>query len=122
MVALTLIWLPGILILSVNGVFIGVILATLSSRFRDIPLVVQNIVQVGLFLTPIMWPPSALGKFEWLGKLNPLYYFIDVIRSPLLGQGIDLWSWPIICGITAINFFISLIFLGKYKNRIAYWV
>src|SRR5688572_9320031 len=51
---------PGFLLLSLNGVWLGVVLGILCARFRDIPTIIQNLLQVVFFVTPIFWPPELL--------------------------------------------------------------
>ena len=51
----TLLVIPGIILVGINGISIGVLLGTLCARFRDIPPIVQTITQMMFLLTPILW-------------------------------------------------------------------
>ena len=51
----------GLLVVVLNAFGIGLLLAILCARFRDIPQIVGNFVQVLFFLTPVMWQVSMLG-------------------------------------------------------------
>ena len=44
-----------------------------------------SFVQVIFFITPIFWPPEAVGVWMQALPLNPLFAAIDVVRAPLLG-------------------------------------
>jgi ABC-2 type transport system permease protein/lipopolysaccharide transport system permease protein len=113
---------PGLLLAAVNGVAISIFLGMMCARFRDVPPIVASVVQVIFFLTPIMWPPSALGSNQWWAVLNPLYTVIDVVRSPLLGMPISPHSWLILTIMTLCNCAFSFMFFSRFRARIAFWV
>lgn len=53
--------------------------------FKDLTQIINIILQVGIWLTPIMWDVSILSpKLEFIFKLNPMYYIVDGFRDALL--------------------------------------
>src|SRR5262245_32423277 len=62
----------GVLAVAVNGVWFGMLFGLLCARFRDIPPVINSLVQVAFFLTPIMWRPEMLRGYQWAAEWNPL--------------------------------------------------
>ncbi len=53
--------------------------------FRDLGQIISIILQVGVWITPIMWHLEALPRpFQVLFKLNPVYYVVDGYRMSLL--------------------------------------
>ncbi len=117
--------LAALAVIAANGVWIGLLLGTLCARFRDIALIVGNLVQVVFFVTPVMWLPSVLegrGIAQWLVVANPFYHFLQIARAPLLGQPIPFDSWGIVAAITAMGLLLAALMLGKFKGRIAYWL
>src|SRR5262249_8742288 len=56
-----LLFIPGVLIIAVNGLWATMVLGMVSVRFRDIPPLVSSLVTAVLFITPIFWPPDQLG-------------------------------------------------------------
>ena len=88
----------------------GLILASINVKYRDVRYVLPYFIQGLLFLTPVIYPTSATGKYEWLVKLNPLAPVIDAARAGLLGTGsIDYAS----LGVSFLIGFILLV-LGVY--------
>ena len=87
--------LPGFVILSLNLLWIMLILAVLCARYRDMTQVMQNLLQVIMYLTPVMWMPQTLpeGFSRRLVELNPFYHLISVVRDPLLGELPSATSW-----------------------------
>jgi ABC-2 type transport system permease protein/lipopolysaccharide transport system permease protein len=74
------------------------------------------------FVTPIVWPPSALGANAWWAVLNPIYASIDVMRGPLLGEPVEPYSWTLLFVVTLVNCTVSFLFFARFRSRIAFWV
>ena len=113
---------PGLLVLCINGLWISLFLGTVSTRFRDVPPIVANAVQVVFFVTPIFWPLDAVGDWKPLLMLSPVFAAIDVVRAPLLGQLVAAHSWPILLVCTLVGGTVGLGFFIRFRERIAYWV
>lgn len=112
----------GIGLVALNGFWLGILLGLLCARFRDIPQIVTSLVQVALFLTPVMWHASMLGKYIWAAEINPLYHFLEIVRAPLLGQHPELLTWYAVIGITVAGYAVTLLVFSRFRARIAYWV
>jgi ABC-2 type transport system permease protein/lipopolysaccharide transport system permease protein len=113
---------PALLVLCINGLWISLLLGTISARFRDVPPIVANAVQVVFFITPIFWPVDAVGEWKRLLVLSPVFAAIDVVRAPLLGQATSPRSWPILLICTVAGAAFGLGFFVRFRERIAYWI
>ena len=113
---------PGLVLITITGVWASILLGMISARFRDVPPIVASIVQVVFFMTPVMWPIQALGPNAWWAQLNPFFAAIDVLRGPLLGQPIAPHSWTILVMTTALGCAASFAFFARFRSRIAFWV
>jgi lipopolysaccharide transport system permease protein len=119
----TLLALPGLLLVVLNGLAFGLILGILSARFRDIPLIITNLVQLVFFATPILWRADSLpADRSWVILANPFHYLIDNLREPMLGHAPALGSWLAASAITAVNLLIGIALYARYRARIAYWL
>jgi ABC-type polysaccharide/polyol phosphate export permease len=112
----------GLALLAINGVWITILLGMLSARFRDIPPIVANFMQVGFFVTPIFWPIDSLGDWKAVAALNPLFAGIDVVRAPLLGSTVNESSWTVLLCATVIGGGITFVLFARFRARIAYWI
>ncbi len=112
----------GVLLIAINGVWIGIFLGLLSARFRDIPQIVGSLVQVAFFLTPIIWKPQMLGRNQWAADWNPFYHFVEVVRGPLVAGTTNWASWAAVLGITVIGYAATFLLFARFRARIAYWV
>jgi ABC-type polysaccharide/polyol phosphate export permease len=114
--------LPGILILSLNLVWVGLFLAVFNARFRDVSLMVETLLQIAVFATPIMWPVSALGARGFVADLNPIYHLIELVRAPLLGHAPAILSWIVTFAAAAFGLLLSAFLLRRVERRIVYWL
>jgi lipopolysaccharide transport system permease protein len=80
-------WPAGLMLTVIGTLGPGCLLAALNIKYRDFRYVIPFLVQVLLFLTPVIYPMSIL-KYEWLQyvvALNPMYSAITLFRLPLSG-------------------------------------
>jgi ABC-2 type transport system permease protein/lipopolysaccharide transport system permease protein len=113
----------GMVLVLLNGVGFGLILGILSARFRDIPLIVTNMIQLVFFATPILWRADSLPPDRaWVVLANPFHYLIDIVREPLLGQVPALATWLVAAAFTVLNLAIGIGLYARYRARIAYWL
>lgn len=115
--------LLSLIIIWLNGISYGVILAILGTRFRDIVQLIISLVQVIFFLTPIIWSPSVLPeRYQYIINLNPFAQFMELLRNPLLGTLPSNYTICFITIMTLLGFFVSFIIFSRYRVRIAYWL
>ena len=115
--------IPGMVLLCLNGVWVGVLLGAFSARFRDVPPIIASIVRIAFFVTPIIWMPALLPNRAVLPlHFNPFYHVLEVVRAPLLGEVPSLVSWLAMVGMTAFGGLATFALYVRYRWRIAYWI
>jgi homopolymeric O-antigen transport system permease protein len=112
----------GLGVLFLNGLWLGIVLGILCTRFRDVPPIVVNLVQIAFFFTPVMWSPEFLGDRSWIAEYNPLYHLIEVVRAPLLGHGVAFHSWMWAGAILVAGFVAAHFLMKKCRSRVPYWL
>jgi ABC-type polysaccharide/polyol phosphate export permease len=116
-------WLfPGLLLVIAATSWQPLLLGVLSARFRDIPLIIQNVVSVALFLTPVLWHADQLGDRAYLAMLNPLTHIIELVRAPLMGMPVSAQTWAAAAGTGAIGWTATLLVFARKRARIPYWL
>jgi ABC-type polysaccharide/polyol phosphate export permease len=120
--AATLLLLPGLLLTIFNSIWVTLLVGLLSARFRDVPQVVGNVMQVLFFATPVIWTPDRLGRHEALAHINPFYAFIDLLRAPMLGQAPQELSWLVALCVTVLGWAMTILLFVRFRARIPYWV
>lgn len=115
---------PGFILVVLNLIWLSLLLAILCTRYRDLPQIINSLLQVFFYLTPIMWMPQLLGSSHSLSvlELNPLYHLFEVVRGPLLGEFPRSESWLVSVGICLIGWLTALLFYARYRLRITYWL
>lgn len=75
--------------MSMLGMSAGILLSSLTTRFRDLLLAVNLGVSVLMYAAPVVYPVSALseGILKTLVRINPASQPIELIRLILLGEG-----------------------------------
>jgi lipopolysaccharide transport system permease protein len=84
-----IVFLPLFLLLAVVLAFsLSLWLSGASVKYRDIAFGIPFLLQIWLYLTPVIYPASLVpGRYRWLLSLNPMTAVIDGFRWSLLGSG-----------------------------------
>lgn len=68
----------------------GFITSSVQVFFRDMTQIVGIIMQVLMWMTPIMWPSSMLpSSILWILKINPMFYIVQGYRHAMIGGAMD---------------------------------
>jgi len=118
----TLLFLPGVALIAINGVWISMLLGMISARYRDVPQLVANLVQVMMFVTPVFWYSKQLGARAKIIDYNPLFHLIDVIRSPMLGHSPSLLSYAVVVAMAIIGWAVTIFIYARFRRRIPFWL
>jgi lipopolysaccharide transport system permease protein len=118
------VWLvvPALLLTLVNGHAIGLMLGLLCTRYRDVTQIVNSVMQVLMFLTPVFWLPSSLPDRAQYVLWNPLAQLLDLLRTPLMGGMPAVNTWLSIMGWTLVNIAVASWLFAKYRRRVIYWL
>jgi ABC-type polysaccharide/polyol phosphate export permease len=117
-----LMFIPGFILFLINAAWISLAVGVLSTRYRDIPQVIANLLQVIFFLTPIFWSPETLPNRPAFVVFNPFYHLIEIVRAPLLGAEVPLLSWGGCIGMAFVGLGFTAWLYRRSHARIAYWV
>lgn len=115
---------PGFILLTLNLLWIALILSIVCTRFRDLGQIIGNLLQVAFYLTPIIWMPSLLPARTSVMLLepNPLYHLLAIVRDPLLGLQPSAMNWVVSLTLFVFGSLASLVLFNKYRARISYWL
>lgn len=59
--------------------------------FRDLSQIINILLQIGMWATPIMWQISIVPEnWQWIFKLNPMFYIVNGYRDALIDKR---WFW-----------------------------
>jgi lipopolysaccharide transport system permease protein len=101
------------------SVGVGLWLSALNVQYRDIRYVIPFLVQIWMFVSPVIYPVSMVDKkYQWLLALNPMGGVIKAYRASLLGhQPID-WSLLSLSAAIIILLFISGLYYFRSMEKV----
>jgi ABC-type polysaccharide/polyol phosphate export permease len=101
---------------------VGIIVGIGAVYFRDLMHIIPSILQALYFLTPILYAPSMIPeKYQSYIYWNPLYYYIETFRAPLMHQTIPYRDYALMAsGISIATFLFGFWLLKKMENKIVF--
>ena len=112
--------LPLILLhLGVLGMGCGIIVSSLTTKYRDLALLIDFAVQLWMYATPVVYPISELGN-GWMRTIlmiNPVSAPVELFRYALLGQGeVMVGSIVLSWGITLAVLLVGIMIFNKVEK------
>ena len=81
----------------------GIIISSLTTKYRDLAVLVTFGVQLWMYATPVVYPASQIGgKLKTLMMLNPVSPIVETFRYAFLGSGSIPWNYLGISVITTL--------------------
>ncbi len=114
-----LLFLPILIIqMAALGLGFGIIVSSMTTRYRDLTHLVGFGVQLWMYATPVVYPVSSLPyKWRLLLILNPMAPVIEGFRYAFLGTGtINMRSWFISLLITIFILFVGIILFSRVEK------
>jgi len=83
-----------VLLLAGLGLGFGILVSSMTTKYRDLTILFTFIVQLWMYATPIVYPLSMVpeGKLRMLILANPMTPVIEVFKYATLGQGYFSWT------------------------------
>jgi len=115
--------IPALFLVLINVTWVALVLAILTTRFRDILPIVGTGIQIAMFATPIMWQLSSLsGRSTLIAELNPLYHLLEIVRAPILGTAPEWQSWLVAVVLAVVGTIGATALLVSKSKRIVFWL
>jgi len=107
-----------ILMLGGLGLGAGVIISSLTTKYRDLAFLVTFGVQLAMYATPVVYPLSvAPAKYRFWLELNPMAGIIEAFRSIYLGAG--TFSWSLLgysAGVTVLTLLFGVVIFNRVEK------
>ena len=115
--------IPNSLLVLVNVGWAALLLAIVATRFRDIPPILGNVLQILFFLTPIIWKPEQVpDHLKLIVDLNPLKMLLELLRSPFLGTSLSISTYVSVVLLAVVGWLIAIALYARTRHRIIYWL
>lgn len=104
-----------IVLLALMAVGFGMIFSSMTTKYRDLQIMLNKIISLWVYVTPVIYPLSMVSneKLHLAMSLNPVTPVMEAIKYSLLGQGQFSWLWLgysaaftlmlLICGLMLFN-------------------
>ena len=101
------------------GLGCGIIVAALTTKYRDLVILVSFGVQLWMYASPVVYTFSQIPeKYVKLYLLNPMAPIITMWRNAILGtEGIPGSYWGISWGITVAVLFIGIVLFSRIEKN-----
>ncbi|NVN97993.1 MAG: ABC transporter permease [Geobacteraceae bacterium] len=108
-----------ILQIAALGLGFGIIVSSLTTKYRDLVQLVGFGVQLWMYATPIAYPSSQVpDRWQWVIALNPMTPVVEMFRFTFLGVGtINLWQIGQSLMATVIILFIGIILFSRVEKN-----
>jgi lipopolysaccharide transport system permease protein len=103
------------------GLGCGIIVSSLTIRYRDFVHLVGFGAQLWMFVTPVVYPASMIpSELKWLLILNPMASIIETFRFAFHGVGVfDVKQFLISAGITMLILVIGIVLFTRVEKNFA---
>lgn len=115
--------IPAFLLLFIFCYGLCLALSTLTCYFIDLTNITNVIMQIAFFLVPVIYPMSMIegGRLEYILKVNPFYWYIDLFRSSIYHHSmynIEALLITLLC--SALSLLIGLKIYYKLEKQLIY--
>jgi len=96
----------------------GIIISSLTTKYRDLAVLVGFGVQLWMYATPVVYPASQIGgKLKTLMMLNPVSPIVESFRYAFLGSGSIPWNYLSISVVTTfVVLFIGVVLFSRVEK------
>lgn len=109
-----------LLFLVVITISVGLFLAALNVRFRDVKFIIPFVLQVWLFISPVFYPSGWIPEqWKYIFAINPMTGCLDGLRHILFGTQLNKFTLLISLSVTVVLFLISITIFRRMEDDFA---
>lgn len=98
----------------------GALLSALTVSYRDVRFVIPFVVQIWMFLTPVVYGVRFIpDEYQWLILINPMTGYIEAFRSAVLGSPINWFALGVSLLLSLLLLICGAIYFRKVERRFA---
>jgi lipopolysaccharide transport system permease protein len=111
--------IPVIILMAGLGLGLGIIISSLTTKYRDFTILMTFIIQLLMYATPIVYPLSFLShsKYRTLISLNPLSPIVELFKYAVFGKG-TFTAGSVLYSVvfTLLSLFIGMLIFTKVEK------
>jgi lipopolysaccharide transport system permease protein len=114
---------PGLALFVINCGWMAAAAAIVSARFRDMPLIITNLLTAFFWLTPVLYEADQMPHNMQIAiSFNPLTHIMQVARAPFLLETPTLLNWLVAALTAFVGWLIVILLFARSRERIPYWL
>ena len=124
-----LLMVPAMALMIANGIWVTMFFGIIATRFRDVAPLLDSLVQLAFYMTPIVWTAKtlreqggAVAERAKIAEINPLYHYLEIVRGPMIGEPVPAYHWGIVAVLTVTGLALALLTMRRWRFRVSYWV
>jgi len=100
------------------GLGLGILISSLTTKYRDLKYVVGFGVQLWMYATPIVYPMSQIPqKWQWMYAMNPMAAIVETARFAFLGAGsVRPWNLCISFAVTVLILLTGIVLFSRIEK------
>ncbi len=114
--------IPGLILIVLNLVWMSLFLGVVSSRYRDVPTAIVNLMTVAYLVTPIIWHADQVSKRPHIVDFNPFYHLVEVVRAPMLNLTPTILNYSVVVAMLIVGSAATLYLYKLKAHRLSYWL
>ena len=101
------------------GMGVGMIISSITTKYRDLNILVSFGVSLWMYITPVVYPVSRIpDSLRTLFLLNPMAPIVESYRHAFLGSGsFEMFYWLISLVVTALIVLFGIIVFNKVEKN-----
>jgi ABC-type polysaccharide/polyol phosphate export permease len=114
--------IPGVILLTLNLLWISLLIGLLGARFRDLEHLITSVMPLLMLISPVFYRPNFLPFSETIIWMNPFSHFIEIVRYPLLGSAPPMFVILANLGILIGGTLFTLWLFNRKHHRLTFWL
>lgn len=98
------------------------VIGSIGARFRDVEPLLQSVMPLIFFVTPVLYEPSQLGPRMYVVWLNPMSYLIEIVRGPFFGNIPSPAVYLVALAFTIATNAAAYLLLSSKGKRLPFWI
>lgn len=96
----------------------GILISSLTTKYRDLSILLGFVMQLWMYATPIIYPLSAMpADKQWIAALNPVTSIMEAFKYATLGQGTVSWGHlGYSFGFMCVLLFVGVLIFNKVQR------
>lgn len=112
----------GLLIFCIFLFSLNIIIGVWSARFRDLIPLTHISLRILFIITPVFWTKNILKEYTFILDYNPFYYFLELVRNPLIGKIVHTNIWIVSSSLTFVSLLLAFLSVYKSDKKIKFWL